>query len=199
MLLFKQLEKERVLYASLGSIILAFGLFNIHSQSQISEGGILGLTLLLDKWFFISPSITSAILNLLCYGMAWKEMGNKFIAYSLISIIAYSIAYASFETIGPLFPWISNYPLVCSVLGACFVGFDVGIAMRSGAAPGGDDALALLITKYTPLKIQWAYLLTDLIVLGLSLTYIPFSKIIYSLITVMISGQIIGLLMKKDS
>lgn len=199
MLLFKQLEKERVLYASLGSIILAFGLFNIHSQSQISEGGILGLTLLLDKWFFISPSITSAILNLLCYGMAWKEMGNKFIAYSLISIIAYSIAYASFETIGPLFPWISNYPLVCSVLGACFVGFGVGIAMRSGAAPGGDDALALLITKYTPLKIQWAYLLTDLIVLGLSLTYIPFSKIIYSLITVMISGQIIGLLMKKDS
>lgn len=199
MLLFKQLEKERVLYASLGSIVLAFGLFNIHSQSQISEGGILGLTLLLDKWFFISPSITSAILNLLCYGMAWKEMGNKFIAYSLISIIAYSIAYASFETIGPLFPWISNYPLVCSVLGACFVGFGVGIAMRSGAAPGGDDALALLITKYTPLKIQWAYLLTDLIVLGLSLTYIPFSKIIYSLITVMISGQIIGLLMKKDS
>ncbi len=199
MLLFKHLEKERVLYASLGSIILAFGLFNIHSQSQISEGGILGLTLLLDKWFFISPSITSAILNLLCYGMAWKEMGNKFIAYSLISIIAYSIAYASFETIGPLFPWISNYPLVCSVLGACFVGFGVGIAMRSGAAPGGDDALALLITKYTPLKIQWAYLLTDLIVLGLSLTYIPFSKIIYSLITVMISGQIIGLLMKKDS
>lgn len=199
MLLFKQLEKERVLYASLGSIVLAFGLFNIHSQSQISEGGILGLTLLLDKWFFISPSITSAILNLLCYGMAWKEMGNKFIAYSLISIIAYSIAYASFETIGPLFPWISNYPLVCSVLGACFVGFGVGIAMRLGAAPGGDDALALLITKYTPLKIQWAYLLTDLIVLGLSLTYIPFSKIIYSLITVMISGQIIGLLMKKDS
>lgn len=199
MLLFKHLEKERVLYASLGSIILAFGLFNIHSQSQISEGGILGLTLLLDKWFFISPSITSAILNLLCYGMAWKEMGNKFIAYSLISIIAYSITYASFETIGPLFPWISNYPLVCSVLGACFVGFGVGIAMRSGAAPGGDDALALLITKYTPLKIQWAYLLTDLIVLGLSLTYIPFSKIIYSLITVMISGQIIGLLMKKDS
>lgn len=43
----KSLEKDRILYASLGSVILAFGLFNIHSQSQISEGGILGLTLLL--------------------------------------------------------------------------------------------------------------------------------------------------------
>ena len=51
----KSLEKDRILYASLGSVILAFGLFNIHSQSQISEGGILGLTLLLYNWFSISP------------------------------------------------------------------------------------------------------------------------------------------------
>lgn len=193
----KSLEKDRILYASLGSVILAFGLFNIHSQSQISEGGILGLTLLLYNWFSISPSITSAILNLICYGLAWKEMGNKFMVYSLISIVAYSVSYAIFETIGPLFPWISNYPLMCSILGACFVGFGVVIAMRSGAAPGGDDALALLISRYTPLKIQWAYLLADLIVLVLSLTYIPFTKIIYSLITVAISGQLIGYLMKK--
>ena len=193
----RTLQKEKIFYASIGSIILAFGLFNIHSQSQVSEGGILGLTLLLKNWFSISPSITSAILNLVCYGLAWKEMGNRFMAYSLISIATYSIAYAFFEWIGPLFPWIANYPLACSILGALFVGFGVGLAMKSGAAPGGDDALALLITKYTPLKIQWAYLSTDLVVLVLSLTYIPFSKIIYSLITVAISGQLIGYVMKK--
>ena len=66
----KSFEKDRILYASLGSVILAFGLFNIHSQSQISEGGILGLTLLLYNWFSISPSITSAILN----NMLWSSM-----------------------------------------------------------------------------------------------------------------------------
>ena len=42
---FKKLNKDTVLhYGSmvLGATVLSFGLFNIHSQSQITEGGILG-------------------------------------------------------------------------------------------------------------------------------------------------------------
>lgn len=193
----KKLEPQRILYACLGSMLLAFGLFNIHAQTQISEGGILGLTLLLDNWFSISCAITSFIFNIACYFMAWKEMGNRFIAYSLISIAAYSVSYALFEWIGPLFPSLSQHPLISSIAGALFVGIGVGIAMKSGAVPGGDDALALLISKHTPLKIQDAYLITDLIVLVLSLTYIPFQKIAYSLLTVILSGQLIGIIIKK--
>ena len=41
-------------------------------------------------------------------------------------------------------------------------------------------------------KIQWIYLASDIIVLALSLTYIEVHKIGYSLITVIISGQLIG-------
>ena len=44
--------------------------------------------------------------------------------------------------------------------------------------------------------IQWAYLSTDLVVLGLSLTYIPLRRIGYSLLTVLISGQLIGLVQR---
>ena len=40
--------------------------------------------------------------------------------------------------------------------------------------------------------IQWIYLMTDFVVLALSLTYIPLGRLIYSLITVVLSGQIIG-------
>lgn len=189
---------KRILYASLGSMILAFGLFNVHAQSQISEGGILGLTLLLDQWFHISPAISSAFLNILCYLLAWSQMGNKFIFYSLISVLVYSGSYGIFESIGPLFSQIGNYPLLASILGAIFVGVGIGIAMRSGAAPGGDDALALVISHTCKIKVQWAYLLTDLIVLVFSLTYIPFKRIFYSLITVTISGQLIGLFMDSN-
>ena len=37
---------------------------------------------------------------------------------------------------------------------------------------------------------------TDLVVLGLSLTYIPLRRIGYSLLTVLISGQLIGLVQR---
>ena len=51
--------------------------------------------------------------------------------------------------------------------------------------------------KHTRLKIQWIYLISDLSVLLLSLSYIPLRRIAYSLLTVILSGQIIGLLQKK--
>ena len=53
--------------AALGSAIQAFGLYNIHSISGVTEGGILGLTLLLHHWFGISPALSSLVLNAACY------------------------------------------------------------------------------------------------------------------------------------
>ena len=76
--------------------------------------------------------------------------------------------------------------------GALFVGVGVGLAVRSGGAPSGDDALAMATSRLTGIPLQWAYLLFDLLVLGFSISYIPLGRIGYSLLTVLISGQLIG-------
>ena len=49
----KEIKLSSVLLLLLGSAILAFGLYNIHSVSNVTEGGILGLTLLLEYWLGI--------------------------------------------------------------------------------------------------------------------------------------------------
>ena len=67
--LFANVKISNCFTALLGSMILGFGLFNIHSLSGVTEGGILGLTLLLDHWLSLSPAFTGAVLNLLSYGM----------------------------------------------------------------------------------------------------------------------------------
>lgn len=50
--------KKQYCLLLLGAAILSFGLYNIHSQSSITEGGILGMTLFLKHWLGISPGIT---------------------------------------------------------------------------------------------------------------------------------------------
>jgi len=52
------------------------------------------------------------------------------------------------------------------------------------------------ISHVSGVGIQWVYLASDLIVLGLSLTYIPLERIVFSLVTVVLSGQLIGLIQK---
>ena len=109
----------------------------------------------------------------------------------LISVVAF---YQMFLRVYGHFP--ANYIGLLAVVGALFVGVGAGLSVRAGGASGGDDALAMCIAHVTGMGIQWAYLSTDLVVLGLSLTYIPLRRIGYSLLTVLISGQLIGLVQR---
>ena len=181
----------------ISSAVLAFGLYNIHSLSGVTEGGVLGLTLLLEHWLDISPAVSGIILNLICYGIGWKLLGKKFIVYSFMAAAGFSISYRICESFDPLFPQLADMPLFAALLGAVFVGVSAGLCVRVGGAPGGDDALAMSISEMTHLDIQWVYLLSDLIVLILSLSYIPIQRIVYSLLTVTLLGQIIGLIQKR--
>ena len=174
-----------------GAAILSFGLFNVHSQSQITEGGVLGMTLLLNHWFNISPSISGIIMDCTCYLVGWKILGNSFLKNAIFASCCFSASYRVWENIGHIIPNLSQTPLIAAILGALFVGVGVGIVVKEGGASGGDDALALVISHLTKCRIARAYLITDLTVLILSLSYIPFSKIIFSLITVTLSSFII--------
>lgn len=191
-----KISAGRCFLALVGSIILGFGIYNVHSLSGVTEGGALGLTLLFENWWDISPSITSAIINIICYAIGIKTLGKEFILYSLISTLGFSGSYALFEQFPRIYPEIASMPLLAAIIGAVFVGVGVGLAVRAGGAPTGDDALAMSLSKIFKINIEWIYLATDLIVLALSLTYIPLSKILYSLLTVIISGQIVGLIQR---
>ena len=191
-----RLRPRECFLAVLGGIILAFGLYNIHSLADISEGGVLGLVLLFEHHFKISPAISGLILNAICYFIGWRSLGSDFIGYSIFAGGSFSLFYAIFEKFPPLLPEIANYPVLAAIAGAVFVGVGVGIAVRAGGAPSGDDALAMSLSKLLRVNIKWTYLISDLTVLALSLTYIPVTKILFSLLTVVLSGQIIDLMQK---
>ena len=176
----------------LGSFILAFGLYHVHSISGVTEGGVLGATLLLEHWTGISPALTGGVMNVLCYVLGWKLLGKEFIAYSALATVGFSGMYKICEQFPHLWPGLADMPLVAALVGALFVGVGAGLCVRIGGAPSGDDALAMSISHATGWKIQWVYLLSDLIVLVMSLSYIPVRRIGYSLFTVLLSGQVIG-------
>jgi hypothetical protein len=68
--------------------------------------------------------------------------------------------------------------------------------VRASGAPCGDDALAMGLSRLTGFGIQWIYLASDLLVLGLSASYLPLPRLGWSLLTVVLSGQIIGWMQK---
>ena len=192
----KTISPRRCIVAALGSVILAFGLYHVHSFSGVTEGGVLGMTLLLNHWLHLSPAVTGFILNAVCFLFGWRVLGRDFVVYSAVASLSFSAAYAVVEQFPPLWPDLYTMPLLAAVAGAVFVGVGAGLGVWAGGASGGDDALAMALGRLTHRPIEQIYLVTDLTVLALSLSYIPLSRIAWSLLTVVLSGQIVGLIQR---
>ena len=111
---------RRVLLTLAGSAILAFGLYHVHSFSGVTEGGVLGAVLLIDHHFGISPAVSGAVMNALCYAFGAYTLGLGFVLYSVIAGGGFSIFYAMVEQMPPLWPQLAGHPAAAALLGALF-------------------------------------------------------------------------------
>ena len=68
--------------------------------------------------------------------------------------------------------------------------------MEQHGATSGDDAIAMGLSERLKCDIRIIYLVSDMTVLILSLSYIPFSRIVWSMLTVLLSGEIIGVMQR---
>lgn len=181
-----------------GTAICSFGIYNVHDQSGITEGGALGLILLLNHWFGLPSSIATPIIDIICYALAFRALGRHFLEISAFSTLSMAMFFRIWENFPPVLPSLADKPLLAALLGALFIGVGVGIVVKNGGSCGGDDALALFIHKVSGWRLSRAYLVSDLTVLTLSLTYIPFKKIFFSLITVTLSSYILEFMQGKE-
>ena len=186
----RRTKLKHIILILLGSLILSFGIYNLNYQNNITEGGVLGVLLLLKNLFDIEPSVANLIIDMSLLIIAYKFFGRQFLTHSIIATLSFSIFYKIFESIGPLIPVLQS-KFIVTILSGLFVGVGVGIIVRNGAAAGGDDALAMVISKVTSMTIGNVYMVGDIVVLILSLTYLSVYDIFWSLIAVNISGRTI--------
>ena len=199
MLYLKKETIKSIMLIIIGATILSFGSYNFNYQNNVTEGGVLGLLLLMQHVFNISPSITSVVIDFILFTIGSKFFGKKFLLYSILSTTTFSTTYKIWESIGFLVPSFTHNMLIASILAGIGVGVGVGLVVRGGGASGGDDVIALLGNKFLKLKVNHVYLITDAIVLLMSLVYLDIKQVFFSIIAVTTSGKIISLIYKDNS
>ena len=109
-------------------------------QNNITEGGVLGVLLLLKNLFDIEPSVANLIIDMSLLIIAYKFFGKQFLTHSIIATLSFSIFYKIFESIGPLIPVLQS-KFIVTILSGLFVGVGVGIIVRNGAAAPGKEGI----------------------------------------------------------
>ena len=79
---------RRIAIIMLGTAILSFGIHNIHQRTAITEGGIIGLVLLINHWLGVPASVASPLLDVISYALAFKFLGWDFLLSAGIARIS---------------------------------------------------------------------------------------------------------------
>lgn len=188
-----ELTPRKMLLIFVGAMIYSFGIHNIHQRTGITEGGILGMMILIEHWLGFSMAYITPVLDGICYLTAYRFLGGRFIRISAFSTLCVSCFFKLWEMMPPMLPDLYDQPFIAAILGGIMVGGGVGLIIRQGGSAGGDDALALSISHIFHWRLSRSYLFADVSVLLLSLTYIPLARLVFSLITVTVSSYMLGL------
>lgn len=187
-----ELTKRDFFKIMLGCAIMAFGVVNVHEPAQITEGGVLGLGLFLKKVVGLNLAYVSPVLDGLCYALGFSMLGARFLKKSAVATLGFSGFYWIFNFMGPVLPNLYHLPALAAIAGGIFIGCGCGIAVTAGGCAGGDDALAMVISKKLKWPISRAYFFTDAVVLALSLSYIAPSRLVFSFMTTIVSSYLVG-------
>lgn len=175
-----------------GTGLMAFAMVNIHLQARITEGGMLGFSLLISHFTGISPAYLGPVCDGAVYLLAFSLLGRQFIKKALFSTLLYAAMFKLFSACGPVLPSTAEMPWLAAIIGGLAVGLGVSFVVLPGFATGGDDTLVLLLHGKARIPMGFTYMFLDCVVLLLSLSYLPFNNIVWSFLTTLISSSVVG-------
>lgn len=148
---------------TISTLILAVGIYFFKFANNFTFGGITGIAVLVAKFFPISASDFSFVVNILLLIIGWIVLGKSFAEKTAYSTILLSISLSLLERIYPMSHPLTNEPLLELIFAILLPALGSAILFNIGASSGGTDVIAMILKKYTSVDIGKGLMISDLI------------------------------------
>lgn len=186
---------KQMLPIIIGTAIYAFGLHFFVISNQLMEGGVTGISLLLNYALHLPPSLTTLLLNIPLFLIGWRALGRGSMGLTMLGTLSLSFFLWIMEWLikqGWVVPFTTNQDYFLATLYAgVTLGTGLGIVFRYGGTTGGSDIIARMLNKWRGWRIGQVILGLDAAIIGISLFYIPREKILYTMVAVFIASKMI--------
>lgn len=156
-----------------------FGLKGFLVAGGLIDGGVTGVSMLLDRTTPFPLSIWLPLVNLPFVIVGYRVVGVAFAVRSAIGIAGLAAALAVIH-----FPVVTDDRVLEAVFGGFFLGGGIGLAMRGGAVLDGTEIAALLISKRSHLlKVGDVILAFNVALFLVAMTVLGVEPALYSILT----------------
>lgn len=165
----KQVAHEIVSYLlmTVGTILLAAGVYFFKAPNHFATGGVSGLSIIIAKFVPLNQSSLVMIINAALIIIGFIFLGKGCTVRTIYCSLMYSLEnflleeFLPIETITGGAPTLSGQPLMELVYAMLLTGIGSAIMFNCKASSGGTDIVALIFKKYTHLNTGMALLITD--------------------------------------
>ena len=168
----------------LGAAVASFGLKGFLLPNHFLDGGVTGISLIINAITDWRLSILIVVLNVPFLLLGRRTISSRFAFRSLIGVVALG----TLVYVLPI-PSLTKEPILIAAFGGFFLGLGIGLAIRGGGILDGTEVLAIWLSRRTPLTVGNVILLMNLVIFSSAAWLIDLQTALYAILTYLAAAK----------
>jgi len=144
------------------SVVQAIAINGFYVPHEFLSGGITGVALLVEYLFDIPSWILIIVLNIPVCIVGWRSLNFKFVLFSLIATVLFSVALALTRDIN----FSVDNPIISALAGAAIIGVTAAPVVKRDATMGGMDVIAAVVSRRYSIPMGTFSILYNIVIMG---------------------------------
>lgn len=159
-----KLTLREFIFITVGSLLYAVSTNLFIFPSGVIIGGTSGISVILTYVLDFSPGTIITVINIALILLAFLLLGKDMAIKTLVGSVLTTIFIGGLEKPLVLPSPLIESKLLSALVGAAIIAIASGIMFYVDSSSGGTDIIALIVKKYSRIKIGKALLVTDILI-----------------------------------
>jgi len=184
-------EIKYMILMMMGILSAGFGLKGFLIHNGLIDGGVMGISLLVNKETGVSLSLLIIVINLPFILLGLQQISKAFTIKSIIAISLLALVVAVFP-----YPQVTNDKLLVSVFGGFFIGAGIGLCIRGGGVIDGTEVLAIFLNRKSSLSVGDFILLFNICIFSIAAYLLSMEVALYSILTYLAASKTVDFILE---
>ncbi|QEH40166.1 YitT family protein [Chitinophaga sp. XS-30] len=175
---------QDIVLITIGVLLAAVGLKAFLLPNGFLDGGVTGISLLVNQLTGVSISILLVTINIPFIMLAYRQLSKAFTIKTIAAIVGLAICLALIKV-----PAITHDKLLIALFGGFFLGAGIGMSIRGGAVLDGTEVLALYINRKTVMTVGEVIMYFNVVIFSVAAVLINVETAMYALLTYLAASK----------
>ncbi len=175
----------------LGVVSAGFGLRGFLIPNGLIDGGVMGISLLVNSMTTIPLSLLIIVINLPFLFLGYRQISRGFALKSIIAIAILAVVVAFVP-----YPTVTDDKILVAVFGGFFLGAGIGLMIRGGGVIDGTEVLAIYLSRKNSLTVGDFILLFNILIFSVAARLLSVEIALYSILTYLAASKTVDFILE---